>query len=141
MMKAHRKKRLIIIISMILLLGCALALTLWALSQNINLYLTPSQITEGVSAQQRIRVGGLVKRGSVQYGTQDLAVSFELTDLEHTISVHYRGVLPDLFREGQGIVATGMLNEQGVFIASQVLAKHDENYQPPIMKTVQRGQR
>ena len=134
MMKAHRKKRLTLIAVFGLLLGSALTIALWALRQNINLYFTPTQIKQGEAPHTRIRVGGLVKTGSVHHSQHGLTVTFDMTDLHETIGVRYQGLLPDLFREGQGIVAEGHLDDQNILIANEVLAKHDENYQPPPVK-------
>lgn len=110
----------------------AVSLVLFALRQNINLYLTPQQVLkEHIKAGQEFRLGGLVKKGTVKRFGKNLNVEFILTDFHKTLMVDYRGVLPSLFREGQGIVAEGKLNKEGVFIADQVLAKHDADYHPP----------
>ncbi len=130
-MQTKRKQRLMMIACMMLGLGAALALALYALSQNINLFFTPSQIVKHQAPLGRLmRIGGLVKLGSVQYAKQGLTVKFIVTDTHNEVVVKYAGVLPDLFREGQGIVTLGQLNSDYQFIASQVLAKHDENYMP-----------
>ena len=98
---------------------------------NINVFFSPTQIVEGeVEERKKIRVGGMVVDGSVKRSQTDLQVSFDLTDTANTVTVSYAGILPDLFREGQGIVALGEI-QQGQFVASQVLAKHDETYMPP----------
>ena len=118
----------------VLLLGIAIAvfLALRALGENMLYFYSPSQLKAGEApADRRVRIGGLVVSGSVQRGTGDLSVRFELTDNSETVSVTYTGILPDLFREGQGIVALGELSPSGNFIAEEVLAKHDENYMPP----------
>lgn len=129
-MSTKHQKRTVLILSLLLGLGLAAGLILYALQQNINLFYSPTQIVEGLAPQQKlIRVGGMVVDGSVQRG-QDLQVEFTLTDYEHELNIHYQGILPDLFREGQGIVAQGVLQE-GLFQANEVLAKHDENYMPP----------
>jgi cytochrome c-type biogenesis protein CcmE len=113
-------------------MGTAVGLTLYALQQNINLFYSPSQIVAGEAPQGRsIRVGGLVVAGSVQRDSQSLQVGFTLTDNLNRVKVRYEGILPDLFREGQGIVARGRLTPNGVIQAQEVLAKHDENYMPP----------
>ncbi|GAB4391751.1 MAG: cytochrome c maturation protein CcmE [Gammaproteobacteria bacterium] len=131
-MRRKRKQRLYFIICLLFAIVIAVALVLVALRQNINLFYTPSQIVEGEAPINRIfRVGGLVKTGSVQRNQHDLHVIFVLTDTANEITVNYNGILPDLFREGQGIVAQGRLAENKVFIAQEVLAKHDENYMPP----------
>ena len=100
--------------------------------ENINLFFTPQQIASGEAPiNKRIRAGGMVVEGSVKRSTQGLEVEFKLTDYAETITVVYEGILPDLFREGQGIVAQGSLNENRVLEAVEVLAKHDEKYMPP----------
>jgi len=107
-------------------------LTMFALSQNINLFYSPTQIASGEAPHNtRIRAGGMVVDGSVVRDQQSLNVTFDITDYDQTVTVHYDGILPDLFREGQGIVAQGELDSNNVFQASEVLAKHDENYMPP----------
>ena len=128
-MKPHRRKKLGIIIFIAAGLGTAIGLSLFALSNNIDLFFTPTQVAAGeVTPGQRIRVGGMVKEGSVEHSQDILEVSFVATDYTHDVRVHYAGILPDLFREGQGIVAEGSMSTDGTFIASRVLAKHDENY-------------
>jgi cytochrome c-type biogenesis protein CcmE len=128
-MKPHRRKKLGIIIFIAAGLGTAIGLSLFALSNNIDLFFTPTQVAAGeVTPGQRIRVGGMVKEGSVEHNQDILEVSFITTDYNHDVRVHYAGILPDLFREGQGIVAEGSISPDGTFIASRVLAKHDENY-------------
>jgi cytochrome c-type biogenesis protein CcmE len=105
---------------------------MFALSQNINLFYSPTQIASGEAPHNtRIRAGGMVVDGSVVRDQQSLNVTFDITDYDQTVTVHYDGILPDLFREGQGIVAQGELDSNNVFQASEVLAKHDENYMPP----------
>ena len=127
-----RKKRLLVILVIVAILGAAIGLIMYALQQNINLFYSPSQIAMGAAPQgATIRAGGMVVAGSVNRQQEDLSVSFEVTDFQHKVTINYKGILPDLFREGQGIVAQGKLNNQGVFEASQVLAKHDEEYMPP----------
>jgi cytochrome c-type biogenesis protein CcmE len=111
-------------------LTIALGLILYALKQNINVFLTPSQIVIAQVNHDRFRLGGMVKKGSVSHSKETLAVQFVVTDLKKEIAVHYVGVLPDLFREGKGVIADGKLDRDGVFTASSVLAKHDENYMP-----------
>jgi cytochrome c-type biogenesis protein CcmE len=110
----------------------ATALALKAFQANLLYFYSPTQITTGeVPADRSFRVGGLVEAGSVQRDGESLEVRFVLTDLANRVTVVYEGILPDLFREGQGIVANGQLDADGIFVASQVLAKHDENYMPP----------
>ncbi len=128
-MKLHRRKRLGIILFIAVGLGAAIGLTLYALSQNIDLFFTTTQIAAGeVQAGQRIRVGGMVKEGSFVSGEDSLKVSFAATDYATDVTIYYEGILPDLFREGQGVVVEGAIDAAGLFQASRVLAKHDENY-------------
>ena len=134
-MHPQRKKRLTLIIFMVLGIGSAVGLLMYSLSQNINLFLTPTQIANGEAPVGRtMRAGGLVVEGSVEREEDGLGVLFKVTDGAAEVPIFYEGILPDLFREGQGIVALGKLDEQGVFQASEVLAKHDENYMPPEVK-------
>ncbi len=127
-----RRKRLTLALIIVVGVGVAVGLTLYALKQNINLFYSPSQIVAGEAPLQRsIRVGGLVVPGSVQREPNSLGVVFTLTDTAQQIQVRYTGILPDLFREGQGIIAHGRLVAGGVVQADEVLAKHDENYMPP----------
>jgi cytochrome c-type biogenesis protein CcmE len=136
-MNPRRKKRLVIVSSVLIGLGAVAGLVLFALSQNIDLFFTPSEIIHGKkdsgvkpSIGQRIRVGGLVVPGSVHRDKNNLKVSFDLMDKGPTVTVKYDGILPDLFREGQGIMANGVLTSNTVIEASEVLAKHDEKYMP-----------
>lgn len=127
-----RKKRLTIVLFLLAGLAVAVALTTYALRQNINLFYDPSQISAGEAPSDvRIRAGGMVKEGSVVRDPDSLKVEFLVTDYSASVPVEYVGILPDLFAEGQGIVAMGRLNNEGRFVADQVLAKHDENYMPP----------
>lgn len=131
-MNPKRKKRLSIVLLILAGTGVSVGLVLYALEQNINLFYTTTQIAQGEApAATRIRVGGMVVDGSVERSTKDLQVSFLLTDYANQVKVSYTGILPDLFREGQGIIAQGKLDSSGVFRADEVLAKHDENYMPP----------
>lgn len=105
---------------------------LYAFQQNLLYFYSPSQVAAGmVEPHTTFRLGGLVSAGSLQQEADSMEVRFALTDGAHTLPVRYRGLLPDLFREGQGIVTLGRMNESGVFLAQEVLAKHDENYMPP----------
>ncbi|NJN45881.1 MAG: cytochrome c maturation protein CcmE [Candidatus Competibacteraceae bacterium] len=127
-----RRKRLTFLLLIVLGVGVAASLTLYALQQNINLFYSPSQIAAGEAPVGRsIRVGGLVVAGSVARQPESLQVEFALTDNQELIKVRFDGILPDLFREGQGIVARGRVTDEGVVQAEEVLAKHDENYMPP----------
>ena len=131
-MRANRKKRLYWILSMMAAASMAVGLIIYALGQNINLYFTPSQLAkEGQVQDVTIRVGGMVQENSVKHEDKGLIVHFVVTDFTHTVPVVYEGVLPALFREGQGIVVQGVLKD-GVLQANEVLAKHDENYMPPM---------
>ncbi|WP_420599277.1 cytochrome c maturation protein CcmE [Neptuniibacter sp.] len=131
-MNPKRKQRLFIVLFIIFGVGAAVGLTMYSLSQNINLFYSPTQIAAGEAPQgTRIRAGGMVVDGSVKRDQESLHVEFGITDYEKSVTVHYNGILPDLFREGQGIVAQGELDENNVLQAAEVLAKHDENYMPP----------
>jgi cytochrome c-type biogenesis protein CcmE len=112
--------------------GIATAFALQAFQKNLLYYYSPTQIQAGEAPSSRsIRVGGLVEDGSFQRETGSLEARFTLTDFQNTVRVSYTGVLPDLFREGQGIIARGQMTPEGTFVAEEVLAKHDENYMPP----------
>lgn len=131
-MHPKRKNRLILILFMVIGLSSAVGLMMYSLSQNIDLFMTPTQIANGdVRPGQTIRAGGLVVAGSVIRSDDGLNVSFSITDGAVNVTVEYEGILPDLFREGQGIVAMGKVDSRKVMIASEVLAKHDEEYMPP----------
>ena len=133
-MNPKRKQRLIIILGGLVALGLAIGLMTYAMRENINLFYTPSQVASGEAPlEKRIRVGGLVVVGSLVRG-EGLVVTFDITDNAKTIQVRYEGILPDLFREGQGIIATGRLVENNLVEADEVLAKHDEKYMPPEVK-------
>jgi cytochrome c-type biogenesis protein CcmE len=129
-MRLRKQQRLILIVVALVLLGGASGLVLFALSDSVAFFVTPSDIATGkVEPDKRFRLGGLVVDGSVE--RDDSVVRFRLTDQANEVVVRYRGILPDLFREGQGIVAQGTLDDDGAFVASEVLAKHDESYMPP----------
>lgn len=131
-----RRRKLQMILLVLALIGVACALILYALRQNISLFYTPSQIIAGEAPMNRaIRVGGVVVAHSVIRQPGGLDVRFKVTDYEHTVEIVYKGILPDLFRERQGIVAQGVLLDRGHIQASQVLAKHDEKYMPPEVKS------
>lgn len=130
-----RKRRIVIVISIIVGVSTAVGLVLYALRQNVDLYYTPAQLLAMEALHsQAVRLGGLVVKGSVKKIPDTLQVYFTLTDGHQNIEVKYDGILPALFREGQGIVAQGQLNKFSVFVANQVLAKHDEKYKPPEIK-------
>jgi cytochrome c-type biogenesis protein CcmE len=125
-----KRKRLWLLVGSLAVLGVAVALVLNALNDNLVFFYSPSQMAEKhVAPERRFRLGGLVEAGSVTKNGQE--VRFTVTDTHKTVQVVYRGLLPDLFREGQGVVAEGALGADGVFVAREVLAKHDENYMPP----------
>jgi cytochrome c-type biogenesis protein CcmE len=131
-MTPARKKRLSLIILMVAGIALGVGFALKALNENIMFFFSPTDITAGKAPVDKdFRIGGLVVDGSVNRPGEGLTVEFDLTDNEAVVRVKYTGILPDLFREGQGIVANGRLNGHGEFIASEVLAKHDENYMPP----------
>ncbi|PLX35429.1 MAG: cytochrome c maturation protein CcmE [Hyphomicrobiales bacterium] len=127
----RKQRRATMILSALGALGIAVGLILYAMSDSIVYFHSPTDVIEkSVKPGQRIRLGGLVEKGSVKRG-QGTTVKFVVTDLVKELPVEFTGVLPDLFREGQGVVAEGKLNPAGVFVADSVLAKHDENYMPP----------
>ncbi|MDX1569749.1 MAG: cytochrome c maturation protein CcmE [Xanthomonadales bacterium] len=131
-MTPTRKRRLIAVLAVVAGVGLATALAVTAFRNNMLYFVSPSEVSAGeVQTDTPIRVGGLVVEGSVKRDPDSLWVQFDLTDYASIVSVQYEGILPDLFREGQGIVALGSLDGNGVLVASQVLAKHDENYMPP----------
>lgn len=134
-MKPHRRKKLGIILFIAAGMSVAAGVTLFALSQNINMFFTPTQVAEGeVGIGTQFRIGGMVKEGSIVRAGDSLDVAFVTTDFVSEVPIQYSGILPDLFREGQGIVAEGQIDGAGVFTASRVLAKHDENYMSPEVK-------
>lgn len=137
-MNLRRKQRLFAASGFLVLVSAAVGVMLYTLNDSIDAFYTPSEIHEGKDTTgvmptigQRIRIGGLVVPGSVSRNTESLEVSFDLMDLGPKVTVKYSGILPDLFREGQGIVATGTLTDSTVIVAHEVLAKHDEEYMPP----------
>lgn len=138
-MNPRRKSRLSIILFVLIGITVASSLVLYALRQNIDLFYTPSEVIYGKNNDettkpevgQRIRIGGMVVSGTVERDPKSLKVKFDLNDVGPSVTVEYEGILPDLFREGQGIVAQGVLIAPTVLQASEVLAKHDENYVPP----------
>ena len=127
-----RHKRIAVIVIGVVALGVAAALALRAFNENLVFFFTPSQVVNHEAPQGRtFRIGGMVEKGSVKREADGVTVRFIVTDTAKTMPVSYRGPLPDLFREGKGVVAQGQLGPDGVFRASEVLAKHDENYMPP----------
>lgn len=145
-MQPRRQKRLFAILLVIGLLTGAVAAMLYALQQNIDLFYTPSQLVDGLGKDkvkpqvgQRLRIGGMVVAGSVKRDPESLKISFDLVDTGPLVTVIYEGILPDLFREGQGIVAQGVLQDATTIKASEVLAKHDEEYMPPEVAEALKG--
>lgn len=145
-MQPRRQKRLLAILVVIALLTGAVGAMLYALQQNIDLFYTPSQLIDGLGNDkvkpqigQRLRIGGMVVVGSVKRDPNSLQVSFDLVDTGPLVHVTYKGILPDLFREGQGIVAQGTLVDATTIEANEVLAKHDEEYMPPEVAEAMKG--
>lgn len=131
-MKPARKQRLTLIGLMVLGIGVAVGFGLKAFNENIMFFFAPAEVKAGKApADALFRLGGMVVEGSVVRPGNDLTVQFDLTDYDEIVTVVYTGILPDLFREGQGIISSGRLRADGVFAADEVLAKHDENYMPP----------
>jgi len=127
-----RRRRMLLVGLIVLGVAGAAAFALTAFQENLLYFYSPSDVTAGKAPADRVfRVGGMVTEGSFQRPAGSMEARFVLTDYEHDVTVRYSGVLPDLFREGQGIVARGRLNPDGTFVADEVLAKHDENYMPP----------
>lgn len=131
-MNNARQKKMIWVVAILLGAVIAVSLILYAIRQQTDYYFDPTMISQGKAPEsKRIRAGGMVVAGSVKRDPNDpVNIQFSITDFKSTVPVRYRGVLPDLFAENSGVVATGELND-GVFVASEVLAKHDENYMPP----------
>ena len=127
-----RKQRLIVVLFIVIATSIAAALVFFALRENMNLFYPPADIAEGKAPiGTNIRAGGMVKEGSVVKAGDSLKVDFVVTDYAADLAVTYTGILPDLFEEGQGVVVAGKLDATGLFVAHEVLAKHDENYMPP----------
>lgn len=130
MKKRHRNLLLIAVV--VVALGAIAALVLNAFRSNLVFFFTPTQVVKGEAPRERtFRVGGLVEKGSLSREADGVTAHFRVTDTVQTIPVTYKGLLPDLFKEGKGVVAEGRLSSNGQFVADQVLAKHDENYMPP----------
>jgi len=131
-MTPTRKKRLTVVLLILLGVGTAAAIAVTALQENLLYFLSPSDVAEqNMPADRHFRLGGLVKEGSVNRATDSLKIQFLVTDGLKEVEIHYDDILPDLFREGQGIIAIGALDNNGVFQADEVLAKHDEEYMAP----------
>ena len=127
-----RHKKLALIGGALAILGIIAALVLNALNSNIALYISPTDVAAGKAPQGKVfRIGGLVKEGSIKRQADGVTIAFIITDTEKDITVNYKGILPDLFKEGKGAVAQGKMTAEGTFTANEVLAKHDENYMPP----------
>ena len=137
-MHPQRRQRLFIVLLVVLGVGCAVGLAAFAFRENIDLFRPPAEIVAGhAPVGQKFRAGGMVVKGSLKRAPDSLRVTFDITDYKATVTVAYEGILPDLFAEGQGVIAKGVLDSNGVFQASEVLAKHDENYMPPeVRKTL-----
>lgn len=130
-MNRVQKTKLLSVVSIIVILSIASGLVLYALKQNINLFYTPTEMLQAkITHEQNLRIGGYVKMHSVQYDSLGESVNFIVTDRVNDLAVTFRGVLPNLFREGQIVVITGKLNSNHIFLANEVLAKHDEKYMP-----------
>lgn len=131
-MHPKRKQRLILALAIVVLSSTAVGLVSYALRGNINLFYPPADVVAGSAPTDRpIRVGGMVVEGSIQRSETDLTTVFQVTDYEGVVEVAFTGILPDLFAEGEGVVASGTLDSNGRLTATEVLAKHDENYMPP----------
>ena len=127
-----RRQRLGVVLIVVIFSSLAIGLVMYAMRGNINLFYPPSEVVAGIAPQGKaIRVGGMVQDKSVQRSADSLQVKFVITDFQASVEVIYDGILPDLFGEGQGVVVLGLLGSDGKFTASEVLAKHDENYMPP----------
>ncbi len=131
-MKPVRKQRLMLILLMLAGIALAVTFALKAFNENLMYFFSTTDVVEGKAPKNTLfRLGGMVVEGSVERPGDGMTVRFKLTDYKSEVTVEYTGILPDLFREGQGIVAKGRLNSKGIFVAEEVLAKHDENYMPP----------
>ncbi|MEQ8355029.1 MAG: cytochrome c maturation protein CcmE [Kiloniellaceae bacterium] len=127
----RKRRRLYIVVAVLLVFGSATGLVLIALDDSLDLFQSPSQLIASPPPPERgIRLGGLVEEGTVLRATDGLSVSFRITDGAQSVPVNYQGILPDLFREGQGVITLGKMSPEGTFVAREVLAKHDENYLP-----------
>ena len=127
-----RHQRIALILGGLTILGLIVALVLNAFQSNLVFFFSPTQVIAGEAPKSKpFRIGGMVKEGSLKRQSDGITLRFVITDTEQDLAVSYHGILPDLFKEGKGAVAQGQLDEQGIFVASEVLAKHDENYMPP----------
>lgn len=137
-----RRRRLVLVLGIITGIALAGGLALLAFRENVMFFFDPTQVTAGeVPAGERFRLGGMVQEGSFRREAGQIEARFVVTDFRNDVTVSYSGVLPDLFREGQGVVAHGRLDPQGVFVADEVLAKHDEKYMPPeVARSLKKGE-
>ena len=127
-----RHKRLVLILLVLFLVGAGCAFVLTAFKSNLVFFYTPTEAIAGKAPKDSsFRIGGMVLEGSLQRAEDGVTVQFEITDTIENVPVQFKGILPDLFQEGKGVVAQGKMTDSGVFVADQVLAKHDENYMPP----------
>ncbi len=127
-----RHKRLLLILAGLVILGAVAALVLNAFQSNLVFFFSPTQVAAGEAPKGKaFRIGGMVKEGSIRRESDGVTLSCVVTETEKDMAVRYKGILPDLFKEGKGAVAQGKISDDGVFVASEVLAKHDENYMPP----------
>jgi cytochrome c-type biogenesis protein CcmE len=141
-MHPKRKQRLLIAICIVVFSSTAIGLVSYALRGNINLFYPPADVAAGKAPTDRaIRVGGMVVEGSIKRSETDLTTVFLVTDYDGVVEVSYTGILPDLFAEGEGVVASGSLDSNGRFMATEVLAKHDENYMPPEVAAALEGKK
>ncbi|MDG2137973.1 MAG: cytochrome c maturation protein CcmE [Luminiphilus sp.] len=141
-MHPKRKQRLLIAICIVVFSSTAIGLVSYALRGNINLFYPPADVAAGKAPTDRaIRVGGMVVEGSIKRSETDLTTVFLVTDYDGVVEVSYTGILPDLFAEGEGVVASGSLDSRGRFMATEVLAKHDENYMPPEVAAALEGKK
>jgi cytochrome c-type biogenesis protein CcmE len=130
-MNAKRQRKLIVLLLGLLGVSAAAALILYSLRAQTDYFYTPAQIAGGAAPNdKRIKAGGMVVKGSLKRQPDSLSVNFQMTDFKSTVNVRYTGILPDLFKEGSGVVGTGVIHD-GVFVAEEILAKHDEKYMPP----------
>ena len=127
-----RHKRIALIVGGLAILGVVVALVLNAFQSNLVFFFSPTQVAAGEAPKGKpFRIGGMVKEGSIRREADGVTLSFVVTDTEKDMAVRYKGILPDLFKEGKGAVAQGKVGDDGIFVATEVLAKHDENYMPP----------
>jgi cytochrome c-type biogenesis protein CcmE len=142
-MKTHKRQRMGVVAVAVLLLGAAAALAMAALGNKKQYFRSPHDlVTEPIAVDTAFRLGGLVELGSLRRASDGVTMTFSVTDFKDRRQVRYRGLMPDLFREGQGVIAEGRLDSQGVFVADSLLAKHDENYMPPeVAKALQKSGR